>query len=91
MGSNSLAIEIQLDLSSWTATRVWTYDGGISSMVMGDVQRLDNGNTLVTYSQAGVIHEVNASGQRLRELSWSLGGAVGYSMHRMSLYGPPPK
>jgi hypothetical protein len=91
MGAGSTAIEIQLNLSSWTATRVWEYSSGNSSNVLGDVQRLDNGNTLVTYSDSGVIHEVDANGSLLQEISWQLGGALGYVMQRQSLYGPPPK
>jgi hypothetical protein len=58
---------------------------------MGDVQRLPNGNTLVTYSYQGLIHEVSPEGALLQQLSWGIGGAVGYSMKRASLYGPPPK
>ena len=94
-GGGSKAIEIQLDLSAWTATNVWEYagqNGGspISNNIMGSVQRLDNGNTLVTYSTQGIIHEVDANLNLLQELSWGLGGAVGYATKRASLYGPPP-
>ena len=92
-GSSSLAIEFQLDLNSMMATQVWEYgaSAGISNQVMGDVQRLDNGNTLVTYSIQGVVHEVDQNGSLLQELSWGSGAAIGYSMKRQSLYGPPPK
>jgi hypothetical protein len=91
MGAGSVAIEIQLDLNSMTATRVWEYSSGNSSNVLGDVQRLDNGNTVVTYSDSGVIHEVDANGNLLQEITWQLGGALGYVMKRQTLYGPPPK
>lgn len=91
MGQNSNAIEFMLDLSSMVATEIWRYDGGVSAYFGGDVQRLDNGNTLITYSSAGVIHEVNAAGELLQELSWSLGATVGYTIKRPTLYGPPPK
>jgi hypothetical protein len=90
-GSGAVAFEVLLDLSAMTATRVWEYSSGNSSYIMGDVQRLYNGNTLVTYSASGVIHEVSADGSLLQELSWDLGGAIGYVMKRRSLYGPPPK
>jgi hypothetical protein len=52
------------------------------------VQRLPNGNTLATYSNQGVIHEVDAQGNLVQEIT---GPAVGFSMHRESLYGAPPK
>jgi len=89
-GGQSLAIEVELDLDQMSATRLWTYEGGSSSMTLGDVQRLANGNTLVTYSNAGLIHEINAERELVQTISWSLGGAVGYVAHRPSLYGPPP-
>ncbi len=89
--ASSLAIELQLDLENMTATRVWTYDGGITNTQLGDVQRLDNGNTVVAYSTQGVIHEVDADGNLLQEITWPLGGAFGYIVKRDSLYGPPPR
>jgi len=88
--TESLALEVELDLTAMTATRVWSYAGDNSSITLGDVQRLDNGNTLTTYSNAGVIHEVNAALELVQSFEWSLGGAVGYVHHRPSLYGPPP-
>jgi hypothetical protein len=89
----SLAIELLLDLEAMTATPVWTYaaEPPLPNQIMGDVQRLENGNTLVSYSQMGVVHEVSPTGVLLQEMSWELSGAFGYTMHRKSLYGPPPR
>ncbi len=74
------------------ATKVWDYSSGnISSIVLGDVQILSNGNRLITFSTAGVIHEVDGTSKALiQSLSFSLGGATGYAVKRASLYGPPP-
>lgn len=83
----SLAVELQLDLEQMTATRVWTYDGGLFSQTLGDVQRLSNGNTLVTYSNAGVLHEVDSQGELLQ--TWAFPDGIGYASHRTSLYGRP--
>jgi len=90
--AGSLAIEILLNLNSMTATRGFQYAAqpAIANQVMGDVQRLDNGNTLVAYSTQGVVHEVDANGRLLQQLEWGLGGAIGYVEKRKSLYGPPP-
>lgn len=85
-GGSSLAVEVDLDESAMTATRVWWYDGGLGSSTLGDVRRLENGNTLVTYSNAGLIHEVDPDGEVVQVISWSLGGAIGYVTHRASLY-----
>ena len=92
-GAGSVAIEILLDLQAMTTTRPWTYTAmpSIANVVMGDVQRMDNGNTVVAYSTQGVLHEVNAMGQLLQEINWPLGGAFGYIQKRKTLYGPPPR
>lgn len=88
----SLVFEYQLDPTSGVATELFRYDADINAQHGGDVQRLDNGNTLVTYSSAGVIHEINPAGELVQALEWSIDGAVSYSEKRMSLYGgPPPK
>ena len=92
-GSGSNAIELTLDPTAKTATKMWEYTASpaIANVVMGDVQRLPNGNTLVTYSTQGVIHEVDASKKLLQSLSWGTGGALGYAIKRPTLYGPSPK
>ena len=58
-GGTSQALEYSLNTTSWTATRVWQYAAsGVNSPVLSDTQRLPNGNTLVTFSTVGTIHEV---------------------------------
>jgi hypothetical protein len=88
-GGQPAALEYRLDTSAWTATRVWSYQpNGITSPVLSDVQRLPNGNTLVTFSAGGQIHEVDSSGALLMSLRAS---SFGYAEFRESLYGPPPR
>jgi hypothetical protein len=83
----SQALEYSLNTTSWTATRVWQYQAqGVNSPVLSDAQRLPNGNTLVTYSTVGTIHEVTPSGQLVMSLDTT---SVGYADFRESLYGPP--
>jgi hypothetical protein len=92
-GGGSLALEILLDLGASTATIDWQYGAtpGIANQVMGDVQQLPNGNTLVSYSTQGAMHEVDESGMLVQTREWGLGGAFGYVTKRETLYGPPPK
>jgi hypothetical protein len=92
-GTGSIAVELKLDLTGKKMTKAWSYKAspGIDNAVMGDVQRLPNGNTIVAYSTKGVLHEVSSSGTLLQELSWPAGGQFGYIEKRASLYGPPPK
>lgn len=89
VGHSSAAVEVSLDFSSMTATRVWQYAPGDRSQFYGDVERLDGGNTLVTFSTAGTLHEVDANGELVRKLTWDIGGVPGYVTERASLYGPP--
>ncbi len=89
-GGASSALEIALDFERGTATRIWAYSSDKRTLIYGDVQRLGNGNTLVTHSVGGVFEEVNPERELVRRLSFALGGAVGYSAHRGSLH-PPAK
>lgn len=86
-GGQSPAIEFALNLTNMTASEVWRYTGG-SSNVLGDVQRLEGGNTLVTYSVSGVIQEVSQAGSVVQQFTTD---SLGYATYRPSLYGPPPK
>lgn len=86
---SSLAVELELDGDNHTAKRVWEYDGGEITQTLGDVQRLPNGNTLVTYCNAGILHEVDADKQLVQ--SWAFSNGVGYADHRENLYGTPER
>jgi hypothetical protein len=89
---HSQALELTLDLTAKTATQTWKYEPGIDAAFGGDVQRLPNGNTLVTFSSAGEIHEVDPQGMLVQQHKWAIGNTVSYVEKRPSLYGgPPPK
>jgi hypothetical protein len=90
-GANSVIREVTLDLTAMTAANTWQYDGNEGSNTLGDAQRLWNGNTLATYSNAGTMHEVSPTGTLLQTISFDVGGGVGYMSKRQSLYGPPTK
>jgi len=55
---------------------------------LGDVQRLPNGNTLVVFSNEGLIEELDPSWSVVQTLSAS---SFGYADWRETLYGPPPR
>ena len=86
-GGSSRALEFQMNGNS--ATQIFEYATGsnTSSGTLGDAKRLPNGNTLVTFSNAGVIHEVDSSGQLVQEITVD---QIGYTVRRATLYGPPP-
>jgi len=94
-GMPSPVKEVTLDLSAMTATNGFSYSssecsGSCVSQFMGDVQRLPGGNTFVTYSSMGIAHEVDPAGMMIRSLRLP-GNSAGYSEHRPTLYGPPPR
>ena len=88
----SIALEIKLDLTAKKATKAWMYKGSGTSFqndVMGDVQRLSNGNTIIAFSTKGQIIEVDAGGTVLQTLKTT--SNFGYIHKRATLYGPSPR
>jgi len=77
----SRVIEYDLD----TGEEVWSYESGELTPNFGDVQRLPGGNTLVTFSNAGVIHEVTPEGELVLEIVTEEN--LGYVTWVPSLYG----
>jgi hypothetical protein len=90
-GSGSIALELKLNMTAKTATQVWSYKAspGIDNQILGDVQRLPNGNTIVDYATKGAIHEVDSKGNVLQTITTN--NSFGYIQKRASLYGPPPR
>jgi outer membrane protein assembly factor BamB len=88
----SRAVEYRLDTASMTATMVWQFrhSPAVYTPVTGSVERLSNGNTLVAFAFAGVVDEVDTSGQLLWEAQLFNGAnaAVTYRVRSLpSLYG----
>jgi hypothetical protein len=68
-------------------TLVKDFTGDRWTATLGDVQRLPNGNTLVTYSSARSVVELDSNWQVVQIFS----GPFAYSDWRPTLYGPPPR
>ena len=77
---NSRAVEYELDTADWTAEQRWEWAPTPSLYVLnlGDVERFESGNTLVTLSSAGQIVEVTAEGDVLSEIHTPIGSAFAY-------------
>ncbi len=82
-GDNAVVREISLK----DGATLFRYTGGIMSHLLGDVQRLPGGNTLVAYSLAGHVREIDPEGAVV--MSFTMSTEVGYASWRDSLYGPP--
>jgi Arylsulfotransferase (ASST) len=77
-----------LNTTNMTASKILSYTAsGATSNVLGDIQRLPNGNYLVTFSTSGQMHEISPSGALVATFT---GSSFGYSEFRESLYGSPP-
>ncbi|HEY5447737.1 MAG TPA: arylsulfotransferase family protein [Polyangia bacterium] len=84
----AIARVFKLDTTTMTATSVRSYQSGLRTNTLGDVQFLRNGDILMTVREAGAIREIDPSGQVVAQ--HALGISLGYSEFRESLYGPPP-
>ena len=85
-GSGQASALIEYDLEG---NEIFRYDSGEQTQNLGDVQRLPGGDTLVTYSNSGIVHQIDRDGNLLLTID-SGGSAMGYTMWRETLYGPPP-
>jgi hypothetical protein len=86
-GGQGASAMIEYDLSGNEIDR---YDSGDRSQNLGDVQRLSNGNTLIDFSNDGIIHEIDPSGTLLVEITGPSMNRFGYATWRPTLYGPSP-
>jgi len=78
---NSRAVELQLDSAGGTAAEIWSYTSSpaLMSYTLGDVSRMDAGDTLVTWATCGRIDRVTAAGEVAWSVSGQIGGGFGYT------------
>jgi len=76
----SRAVEYALNEETGIATQRWEHisDPPLYCYGMGDVDRLDSGDSLITWSTAGVIDEVAPDGEVLWQIQLDLGSGLGY-------------
>ena len=84
---DSRVVQYRLDPALGLATRVWEQhaDPSMFCAALGDVDRLENGNTLITWSPAGQIDEVDPDGNVVWRVRAELGAAFGFTLHRQIL------
>ena len=85
---DSRVVEYALDEEHGTAEFRWEYrlDPPRFNVAMGDVDRLPNGNTLVTWSALGQIDEITPDGALVWRLKAEMGSGFGYTMWRETLF-----
>ncbi|MFZ5478807.1 MAG: aryl-sulfate sulfotransferase [Myxococcota bacterium] len=86
----SRAVEYELDLTAMTAREAWEYDAGqsITAILLGDVERLPNGNTAIVWGNQAVYSEVSEPGEVQLRLDFELGPSSGYVDYVETLGGP---
>ena len=90
-GGGSIALELTLDPVAKTSTKKWSYTASpaIQVSVLGDVERLPNGNTIIDYATADTIEEVDAGGNVVLQIRSNV--TFAFFDKRPSFYGPPTK
>jgi hypothetical protein len=83
-------VELAVDPVAGTAEVVWSWDTGMFAPILGDANRLENGNTLVVIGTADIsdshLFEVSAAG----ELLWHVLVTEGWTPNRAERIAAPP-
>ncbi len=86
----SEAVEIELDYATGVARRTWGVQSEDCLHVdfLGNAERLQGGDTLVSWSSRGRIDQLRSDGATVMQLSASVGTIFGFVQHEGSLYPP---
>jgi hypothetical protein len=85
-GGSNMSAMIEYDLNGQQLKK---FAPGDYSANLGDVQRLPGGNTLVDFSNASVMKEIDAQGNVVLQINGASGTRFGYALWQETLYGPP--
>ncbi len=90
-GNQSRVVEYDFDEEGRTAEEIWSYvpDPSIYCFVLGDVERMDGDDRLITWSAAGSIERVTQAGEQVWQLTTPLGYVIGFNSLESSLYRDP--
>ncbi len=86
-GLSSRVIEYSLDLDTGEATEIWRYEpGNRYSFVLGEPTRLENGDTFINWSAAGVMNRVTPEGEEIWQINTPMGHTFGFNTLSTDLY-----
>ena len=90
-GTGTRAVEVAVDWEAKTVTPTWSYepDPALGIYALGEVERLPNGNTLITWGSAGQVDEITPEGESVWRANLGLGAGLGYMDWMESLYVTP--
>lgn len=86
--ANSRVIEYAMDYEAGTAEEIWSYGLGQWNVVLGDVRRLDDGDTLATWSVYGRIDRITPEGEVEATYQADEGVVIGFTELVDDLYTP---
>jgi hypothetical protein len=86
--TESRVLEYELDFENDVAREVWSSvsDPVVSSFVLGEPTRLDDGDVFINWGAAGQLERVTAEGESIWKLNASIGFVMGFSSTVPSLY-----
>ena len=89
-GTPSIAREYALDEKNATLVNVWSSEEGTYAREGGDVHRLSNGNTLISFGTGAKVREVTADGTTVWSLDWEGDRRLGRTYFVPDLYALLP-
>jgi len=87
-GGSNLSAMYEFSLTGMQLARLVGMSGDYSAN-LGDVQRLPGGNTLVDFSNASIMKELDPQGTVVMQINGASGTRFGYALWQETLYGPP--
>ena len=87
-GFVSRVVEYAFDPKEPKADLIWEYHDDPFSPVLGDVQRADNGDTMIVWSLAGRLDRVTADGESIWSAITNAGTVFGFGEYYTSPYEP---
>ncbi len=84
--SVSRVVEYHYDADAATLEQIWSYSAGISTIILGEVVRLDDGDTLVTWSFNGQMDRVSSEEESEWRANMDMGTVFGFSTTTPTLY-----
>jgi hypothetical protein len=85
--SRSRVIEYEFDPAAGTASEVWSYSFDSWNVVLGDVHRLDGGDTLAVWGMHGKVDRITPAGDVVSHLETDTTGTViGFTVLLDDLY-----
>ena len=85
---DSRVVEYALDEDQGRAELAWEHhdEPPVHTLALGDVERLENGNTLISWGAVGQVDDVTPEGERVWRLHVEIGHGFGYTIWREVLY-----